>query len=154
MKDTARVAVWSASFYSSVVDKHWEVAVSLRYSTWLIYSSFRKCHLSLKCFQVHLPREKNHTALTDIQCHSVGCNCLYLTLTRREHVINTCVCFCPSDFRELFLWPELWADKSDAASTCSDRGHLHSGTFCHILHHLPLAGCLPCHQGQTVMLEH
>lgn len=154
MKDTARVAFWSASFYSSVVNKHWEVAVSLRWSTWLIYSSFQNCHLSQKIYQVCLPSKKNHTALTDVRLQSVGSNCSYLTLTCHEHVINTCFCFCPADFRELFLWPEFWANESGAASTCSDCGHLHSGTFCHILHHLPLAGCLPCHQGQTVMVEH
>lgn len=53
----------------------------------------------------------------------------------------------PSDIGELFLWPELWADQSDAASAHPDRGHLHTGSLGRLLHHLPLPGCLPRHKG-------
>lgn len=53
----------------------------------------------------------------------------------------------PSDIRELFLWPQLRANQGDAASAHSDGGHLHASTLGRVLHHLPVPGRLPRHQG-------
>lgn len=64
------------------------------------------------------------------------------------HAINSFLSL--SDFRKLFLRPQLRANESNAATACADCSDLHAGTVCNILHHLSLTGRLPCHKGQSV----
>lgn len=74
-----------------------------------------------------------------------------IVLHKWFYIMIMLLLLCPADIGKLFLWPELWADKGNAASTHPDSGHLYTGTLCYIFHHLPLTGCLPGYQGQAIV---